>query len=408
MICRPQNAPKPSQDIDAMICWMTNEPLRPRQKLAIKHTTRKGRALVKDIQYRLDVNTLHRDKETKELGAQRDRPRAAAHDRPAAVRPLLQEPVHRLVHPHRRGHRGHGRRRNDQFGNLMRLLAGSSKVPSTGKPGASTDKKPVPLAQAVIWVGVGYVVALTSQVVINGLAGRLLGPAHFATYASTVTVIIIMAQLGLFGLQTAALRDASIMRSGIIPDLALAHLSAIKSVTRILLPTLGLTTAVVLAAWHHAHGVDAILFVSGTVLLISVGAQQRLHANYLRGFGSVRISSLLEGRSGGAILLLLQATALVIVRLATPDPTVGLLIFASSLVVPPTVLVSRHMVLRHFRVVSHKWRPLKDLRSTLGQSRGQALLQAGTLLDVQIDVVIAAVVLSSHDASLFRLHNASP
>jgi sulfate adenylyltransferase subunit 1 len=68
MICRPQNAPKPSQDIDAMICWMTNEPLRPRQKLAIKHTTRMGRALIKDIQYRLDVNTLHRDKETGELG----------------------------------------------------------------------------------------------------------------------------------------------------------------------------------------------------------------------------------------------------------------------------------------------------------------------------------------------------
>jgi sulfate adenylyltransferase large subunit len=67
MICRPQNAPKPSQDIDAMVCWMTPEPLRPRQKLAIKHTTRTGRALVKDIQYRMDVNTLHRDQETKEL-----------------------------------------------------------------------------------------------------------------------------------------------------------------------------------------------------------------------------------------------------------------------------------------------------------------------------------------------------
>jgi bifunctional enzyme CysN/CysC/sulfate adenylyltransferase subunit 1 len=68
MICRIQNAPKPSQDIDAMVCWMTNEPLRPRQKLAIKHTTRLGRALIKDVQYRLDVNTLHRDQETKELG----------------------------------------------------------------------------------------------------------------------------------------------------------------------------------------------------------------------------------------------------------------------------------------------------------------------------------------------------
>lgn len=68
MIARVNNAPKPSQDIDAMICWMTTEPLRPRQKLAIKHTTRTARAMVKDIQYRLDVNSLHRDQETKELG----------------------------------------------------------------------------------------------------------------------------------------------------------------------------------------------------------------------------------------------------------------------------------------------------------------------------------------------------
>ncbi|MEZ5112987.1 MAG: GTP-binding protein [Nocardioidaceae bacterium] len=67
MIARVKNAPTPSQDIDAMICWMTNEPLRPKQKLAIKHTTRSARALIKDIQYRLDINTLHRDQDTKEL-----------------------------------------------------------------------------------------------------------------------------------------------------------------------------------------------------------------------------------------------------------------------------------------------------------------------------------------------------
>ena len=68
MICRPKNAPTPSQDIDAMVCWMTNAPMRPRQKLAIKHTTRTARALVKEIDYRLDINTLHRDQEAKELG----------------------------------------------------------------------------------------------------------------------------------------------------------------------------------------------------------------------------------------------------------------------------------------------------------------------------------------------------
>ncbi|MGQ0608517.1 MAG: sulfate adenylyltransferase subunit CysN [Chloroflexota bacterium] len=67
MICRPNNAPVPTQDIDAMVCWMSDTPLKAGQKLAIKHTTRTARALVKQLQYRLDVNTLHRDEEADQL-----------------------------------------------------------------------------------------------------------------------------------------------------------------------------------------------------------------------------------------------------------------------------------------------------------------------------------------------------
>ncbi|CAN5462754.1 hypothetical protein BH23ACT6_BH23ACT6_05810 [soil metagenome] len=68
MICRPNNAPRVSQDIDAMIAWMVPAPLKTRRKLAIKHTTRTARAVVKDIQYRLDINSLHRDRASSELG----------------------------------------------------------------------------------------------------------------------------------------------------------------------------------------------------------------------------------------------------------------------------------------------------------------------------------------------------
>ena len=67
MICRPHNKPSVAQNIDAMVCWMAEEPLAPGQKLAIKHTTRTARALVKDLQYRLDVNTLHRDESVDQL-----------------------------------------------------------------------------------------------------------------------------------------------------------------------------------------------------------------------------------------------------------------------------------------------------------------------------------------------------
>lgn len=68
MICRPHNQPNVAQDIDAMICWMADKPLVEGQKLAIKHTTREARTVVKEIQYRLDVNTLHRDEDVDELG----------------------------------------------------------------------------------------------------------------------------------------------------------------------------------------------------------------------------------------------------------------------------------------------------------------------------------------------------
>ncbi|HZM37800.1 MAG TPA: hypothetical protein VFB94_01740, partial [Acidimicrobiales bacterium] len=62
MICRIRNRPHVGQDLEAMVCWLTAESdLRAGTKLAIKHTSRWGRALVKDLQYRLDVNTLHRD-----------------------------------------------------------------------------------------------------------------------------------------------------------------------------------------------------------------------------------------------------------------------------------------------------------------------------------------------------------
>jgi len=60
MIARRKNQPHVGQDVEAMVCWMSDTTwLRPGAKLAIKHTTRWARVLVKGLQYQLDVNTLH-------------------------------------------------------------------------------------------------------------------------------------------------------------------------------------------------------------------------------------------------------------------------------------------------------------------------------------------------------------
>jgi bifunctional enzyme CysN/CysC len=68
LICRPHNAPAVTQDIDAMLCWLDeSRPLRVGGKYVVKHTTRSARTVIRDLQYRLDVNTLHRDESAESL-----------------------------------------------------------------------------------------------------------------------------------------------------------------------------------------------------------------------------------------------------------------------------------------------------------------------------------------------------
>ncbi len=69
MLCRPNNRPSSGQDIDAMICWMDGDAtLSTDSTYAILHTTQETRVSVKELEYRLDINTLHRDEAANTLG----------------------------------------------------------------------------------------------------------------------------------------------------------------------------------------------------------------------------------------------------------------------------------------------------------------------------------------------------
>src|SRR5258708_2463544 len=62
MLCRPHSLPPVTQDLEALVCSMTDAaPRAPRSRLIVKHPTPPVQALVRDLHYRLDVNTLHRD-----------------------------------------------------------------------------------------------------------------------------------------------------------------------------------------------------------------------------------------------------------------------------------------------------------------------------------------------------------
>jgi sulfate adenylyltransferase subunit 1 len=67
MLVRPHNTPFISQDIDCMVCWMNTKPLNPGTRYIIRHTTREIKGIIKEIQYKIDINTLHRISEVTSL-----------------------------------------------------------------------------------------------------------------------------------------------------------------------------------------------------------------------------------------------------------------------------------------------------------------------------------------------------
>ncbi len=60
MIVKENNVPHIEQDLDVMVCWMNDKPLVPRTKYHLKHTTNDVKCMVKEIKYKVDVNTLNR------------------------------------------------------------------------------------------------------------------------------------------------------------------------------------------------------------------------------------------------------------------------------------------------------------------------------------------------------------
>lgn len=60
IIAKPNNHPQSEQDVDLMLCWMNQRPINLNTKFYVRHTTRDVKGVLKEIQYKLDINNLHR------------------------------------------------------------------------------------------------------------------------------------------------------------------------------------------------------------------------------------------------------------------------------------------------------------------------------------------------------------
>ena len=67
MIVRENNQPRMLKEIELMICWLGESPLTEKGKYAIKHTSNEVRGIVKEILYKIDINSLHRNVDDKKI-----------------------------------------------------------------------------------------------------------------------------------------------------------------------------------------------------------------------------------------------------------------------------------------------------------------------------------------------------
>ncbi|MEM1355731.1 MAG: sulfate adenylyltransferase subunit CysN [Planctomycetota bacterium] len=67
MLVHPNNLPKVDQGFDAMLVWMSETPMKPGKQYWVKQATNQTNAVISDLRYRMDVNTLHRELEADQL-----------------------------------------------------------------------------------------------------------------------------------------------------------------------------------------------------------------------------------------------------------------------------------------------------------------------------------------------------
>ncbi len=67
MIVKTTNQPKAVQEFDTMLCWLNNNSASPKAKYTILHTSNEQKAMIKDVMYKIDINTYRREEKDKNL-----------------------------------------------------------------------------------------------------------------------------------------------------------------------------------------------------------------------------------------------------------------------------------------------------------------------------------------------------
>ena len=68
MLVRTNNQPESVQELDAQVCWMGDQPLNPSIRYIVRHGTTEIKSMIREVLYKVDINTLHRNEDDKNIG----------------------------------------------------------------------------------------------------------------------------------------------------------------------------------------------------------------------------------------------------------------------------------------------------------------------------------------------------
>ena len=258
------------------------------------------------------------------------------------------------------------------------------------------------LVRALAWFVVSYGLAVVGYAAANAVAGRWFGKESYGLFVVVVTVSAAIGQLGLLGTHRGGLRAAA-QGDGELDDATLRLLRADAAVaSRLSLPLAGVLSGVVMFLVADADTPTRVALGVGFALLVLFSGQQKLWANYLRGLGHVRQASLLEGRSGGAVVSFTQAVLLLLAWKLAPQlglaGAVGALVLGFAV---PVMAAGRIVHQRLAPVAATELELFRNLPGAVRRNWRFAANQLALYIAGTVEIWIAGVVLTSEAGSEF-------
>lgn len=267
--------------------------------------------------------------------------------------------------------------------------------------GMHAAERKMSLGTAVIWFGAAYGVAIGGYLGLSAAAGRMLGPQAFGYFVAILTLTMVMGQIGLLGVHRSGLREAARLQQDDVEQLAELR-RGVRAVVLVSLPLAGVVAgALAWLLWRNESADQRVVLALAAAALVILSGLQKLWANYLRGFGQVGLASMLEGRSGGAVVALLQAALVFVVWQLFPSwGLAGALVAVVVGYAIPVGYASR-VVARYWEHATSRTHVIRDLRNVARRDWKFASVQVGALLNSSIEIWIAGIVLTAVQTSMF-------